>query len=151
MDSEKFKQKMAELRESGVLSEAEYEAEKNKIVNATDQHMPQSPNPPAYGQQPTGYPPAYGQQPTGPPPAYGQQPMGYPPNLPQENTGLIITSYICAIVSLIFCPLVLGTIGAALGFYANSQGDSRGMMAGIVSIICMVIGMFLGMLMYSGI
>ena len=127
MDSERLKP-MAELRDSGILSEAEFENEKNKILNTPDQHRPpQFPNPPVYG----------------------QQPMGYPPNLPQENTGLIITSYICAIVSLLFCPLVLGTIGAALGFYANSQGDSRGMLAGIVSIICMIIGMFLGMLMWS--
>ena len=126
MDSERLKQ-MAELRDSGILSEAEFENEKNKILNTTDSTTYPFPNPPVYG----------------------QQPMGYPPNLPQENTGLIITSYICAIVSLLFCPLVLGTIGAALGFYANSQGDSRGMLAGIVSIICMIIGMFLGMLMWS--
>ena len=73
--------------------------------------------------------------------------MGF--NIPQEQTGLIVASYICALVSLLFCPLVMGIIGMVLGFYAKSEGDERGTLAGIVSLICMIIGMFLGMLFWS--
>ena len=127
MDSNKLKQ-MAELRDSGVLSEAEFENEKKQLLNAGASPLSPLPNQPAYSQQPN---------------------MGYNPNIPQEQTGLIVASYICAVVALIFCPLVLGIIGMVLGFYAKSQGDERGTLAGIVSLICMIIGMFLGMMFYT--
>jgi len=120
VDTEKLKQ-LAELRDSGVLSESEFESEKKKILGGGITTSAPFPNQ-----------------------------FSYNPNMPQEQTGLIIASYICAAVSLIFCPLVLGIIGMVLGFYANSQGDSRGVASGIVSLICMILGMFIGMLMWSG-
>ena len=116
---------LASLRDSGVLSEAEFENEKKKLLN-TSISPPYTPNQPVYNQQPN---------------------MGF--NIPQEQTGLIVASYICALVSLLFCPLVMGIIGMVLGFYAKSEGDERGTLAGIVSLICMIIGMFLGMLFLS--
>ena len=116
---------LASLRDSGVLSEAEFENEKKKLLN-TSISPPYTPNQPVYNQQPN---------------------MGF--NIPQEQTGLIVASYICALVSLLFCPLVMGIIGMVLGFYAKSEGDERGTLAGIVSLICMIIGMFLGMLFWS--
>ena len=126
VDTEKLKQ-LAELRDSGVLSEAEFEREKKKILGGVNSNLAPVSNQLPYNQH-----------------------SGYNPNMPQKQTGLIIASYICAAVSLIFCPLVLGIIGMVLGFYANSQGDSRGVAAGIVSLICMILGMFIGMLMWSG-
>ena len=116
---------LASLRDSGVLSEAEFENEKKKLLN-TSISPAYTPNQPVYNQQPN---------------------MGF--NIPQEQTGLIVASYICALVSLLFCPLVMGIIGMVLGFYAKSEGDERGTLAGIVSLICMIIGMFLGMLFWS--
>ena len=121
---------MAELRDSGVLSEAEFEKEKHRLLNTNESTSQPFPNQSVYNQQAN---------------------VGYNPNIPQEQTGLIVASYICAVVALLFCPLVLGIIGMVLGFYANSQGDSRGVLAGIVSLICMIIGMFLGMMLYAGI
>ena len=131
VDTNKLKD-LANLRDSGVLSEAEFENEKKKLLNTGGS---------------TVYP--YN-QPANNQPAYNQQAnMGYNQTIPQEQTGLIVASYICAVVSLGFCPLVLGIIGMVLGFYAKSQGDERGTLAGIVSLICMIIGMIIGMLVWS--
>ena len=113
---------LARLRDSGVLSEAEYENEKMKILNTDDSTVYPFPNQPVYGQQAQNH------------------------TRPTEQTGLIVASYVCAVVSLLFCPLALGIIGMVLGFYAKSQGDDRGTLAGIVCLICMIIGMFVGML-----
>ena len=142
MDSDKLRQ-IAELRDSGILTEAEFENEKKRLLNTGASPLSSLPNqPPPFPNQP---PPFPNQQ------AYNTQAnMGYNPNIPQEQTGLIVASYICAVVALIFCPLVLGIIGMVLGFYAKSQGDERGTLAGIVSLICMIIGMFLGMMFYAG-
>ena len=127
VDANKLKE-IAELRDSGVLSEAEFEKEKSKLLNTEDSTLSPFPNQPAYSQQPN---------------------MGYNPNIPQEQTGLIVSSYICAVVALLFCPLVLGIIGMVLGFYAKSQGDERGTLAGIVSLICMIIGMVIGIMVWN--
>ena len=127
MDSNKLKQ-MAELRDSGVLSEAEFENEKSRLLNAGASPLSPLPNQPAYSQQAN---------------------VGFNPNIPQEQTGLIVASYICAVVALLFCPLVLGIIGMVLGFYAKSQGDERGTLAGIVSLICMIIGMVIGIMVWN--
>ena len=116
---------LASLRDSGVLSEDEFENEKKKLLN-TSISPAYTPNQSVYNQQPN---------------------MGF--NIPQEQTGLIVASYICAFVSLLFCPLVMGIIGMVFGFYAKSEGDERGTLAGIVSLICMIIGMFLGILFWS--
>ena len=118
---------LANLRDSGVLSKAEFENEKKKLLNTGGSTVYPN-NQPAYNQQAN---------------------MGYNQTIPQEQTGLIVASYLCAAVSLGFCPLVLGIIGMVLGFYAKSQGDERGTLAGIVSLICMIIGMFIGMLVWS--
>ena len=122
-----------------MLSEAEFENEKVKLLEKV---------PPGFQTGgSTVYPsnqPAYNQ------PAYNQQVnMGYNQTISQEQTGLIVAAYICAVVSLLFCPLVLGIIGMILGFYAKSQGDDRGTLAGIVSLVCMIIGMFIGMLVWN--
>jgi len=119
VDADKLRD-LGNLRDSGILSEDEFENEKKKLLNA-DSSPIYPPNQPVYNQQPD---------------------MGF--NIPQEHTGLIVASYICAVVSLAFCPLVLGIIGMVLGFYAKSEGDERGTLAGIVSLICMIIGMFIG-------
>jgi len=129
VDSDKLRQ-IAELRDSGILTEAEFESEKKRLLNTGASPLSSLPN----------HPPPFPNQ---------QANMGYNPNIPQEQTGLIVTSYICAVVALLFCPLVLGIIGMVLGFYAKSQGDERGTLAGIVSLICMIIGMVIGMIVWN--
>ena len=134
VDSDKLRQ-IAELRDSGILTEAEFESEKKRLLNTGASPLSSLPNQP---------PPFPNQQ------AYNTQAnIGYNPDIPQEQTGLIVASYICAVVALIFCPLVLGIIGMVLGFYAKSQGDERGTLAGIVSLICMIIGMVIGMIVWN--
>jgi hypothetical protein len=53
-------------------------------------------------------------------------------------------------LSLLFLPIVLGPIGAILGFVAYSKGDKPlGLYVGIGSIVAMVIGMILGAIVFS--
>ncbi len=50
-----------------------------------------------------------------------------------------------AALALVFVPIVLGPIGAVLGFVANSEGDKPyGMYVGIAGIVTTVLGMVLG-------
>jgi len=134
VDSNKLRE-IAQLRDSGILTEAEFENEKQRLLNTES---------PTLSSLPADSPPFPNQQ------AYNAQGnMGYNPYIPQEQTGMIVASYICAVVSLLFCPLVLGIMGMVLGFYAKSQGDDRGTLAGIVSLICMIIGMVIGIMVWN--
>jgi hypothetical protein len=71
--------------------------------------------------------------------------FGYPPAPPVENhgRGFTIASFVLAAISLLFAPIILGPIGAVLGFVGHSKGDRVGKWAGITSIVCTVIGLVL--------
>ncbi len=72
-------------------------------------------------------------------------------NYQQNNSqgGLVTGAYICAGLSLLFLPIILGPLGVILGVIANSNGDERGKTAAIVSGVCMVLGMIIGVLFFA--
>ncbi|WP_067816708.1 hypothetical protein [Nocardia inohanensis] len=102
---------------------------------------------PEYGQQPGGFP-AYPQQPYGQQP-YGQpyQPYGQPG--PQPRTGpqvFSIIGFICAAISLIFCPPLFGIAGIVLGIIGHTKGEPLGKWAAIAAGVCMILGFVIGYL-----
>lgn len=87
--------------------------------------------------QPGGYP-AYPQQQYQP---YGatQEPERSGPQV------LSIIGFVCAAVSLLFCPLVFGLAGIALGVIGHIRGESLGKWAAIAAGVCLIIGMVLAL------
>ena len=93
--------------------------------------------PPGPYQQPSPYQQPYGQQYPPPPAAAGQ------------GRGYTVASFICAVIALIFLPIVLGPLGAAMAGIGMSKGDPLAKWALGASIACMVIGMVLGLIVWS--
>ena len=53
-------------------------------------------------------------------------------------------------VIALFLPIILGPIGAILGFVANSKGDKPlGLYVGIGCIVATVVGMILGAIVFA--
>lgn len=104
---------------------------------------------PPGGHQPQGGPPP-------PPPGAGwqQQPAPgpqYPPPPPgsAQGRGYTIASFICAVIALVFFPVVLGPLGAVLGYVGHRKGDPAGKWALIASIAALVLGMIIGLIVFS--
>jgi len=56
---------------------------------------------------------------------------------------LVVGSVICSVVALFFLPIILGPIGAVLGFVGYGRGDRKGLWAGIFGIVATFVGMIL--------
>ncbi len=64
---------------------------------------------------------------------------------------LSIIGIVLGVLALIVLPIVLGPIGAVLGFVANSKGDKPlGLYVGIGCIVTTVIGMAIGAALMIG-
>jgi hypothetical protein len=62
----------------------------------------------------------------------------------------VIIAFVLDVVALVFLPIILGPIGAVLGFVGYAQGDKKlGLWAGIGGIAATIIGMALGALVYN--
>ncbi|MET8870866.1 hypothetical protein [Nocardia sp. NPDC004604] len=129
----------------------------------------QSPTPPQpwdtaagtpYDQQPyppgTVYPPIGDTAPELPysryPGAYTQQPYE-----PYRKTGarsdsqtLSIIGFVCAGISLLFCPYLFGPMGIVLGIIGHRKGESLGKWAAIASAISLVVGLIMVYAVFSG-
>lgn len=93
-----------------------------------------------------------------PPPSSGwgeQQPGGYHQQVPppqRENTGrtFSVIGAVLGVLALLFVPIVLGPIGAVLGFVGYSRGDRPlGLIVGIGSIVTTILGMVIGALLVA--
>lgn len=60
-----------------------------------------------------------------------------------------IIGIVLGFVALLFLPIIVGPIGAVLGFVAYSKGDRLGLGAGIWCVAATIIGMVLGYLAFS--
>lgn len=76
-------------------------------------------------------------------PAYAAGPaaMGQPQG---KATGLWIGGLVCGLISVLFCPILLGPAGITLGAVAVRRGDKLGWIAVGVSIVCMLAGFAIG-------
>ncbi|MDQ1105572.1 ABC-type thiamine/hydroxymethylpyrimidine transport system permease subunit [Nocardioides zeae] len=72
--------------------------------------------------------------------------------VPNNNSGFRVMSIIGIVlgfVALLFVPIIVGPVGAVLGFVAYAKGDRLGLWAGIWCIAATIIGMVLGYLVVS--
>jgi len=72
-----------------------------------------------------------------------------PAEAPVKHPGKVegIISIICALISTLFFPIILGPVGIILGVLSLKKGaKTLGLVAIIVSATCMVIGFILGFL-----
>ncbi|MFB9314610.1 hypothetical protein [Nocardioides plantarum] len=61
-----------------------------------------------------------------------------------------IIGIVLGVIALLFLPIILGPIGAILGFVANSKGDKPlGLYVGIGCIVATVVGMILGAIVFA--
>jgi hypothetical protein len=67
----------------------------------------------------------------------------------KPGRSLSILGAVLAFAALLFLPIVLGPVGAVLGFVGYSKGDKLGMLVGIGAIIATVVGMLLGALVLA--
>ncbi|KQX72411.1 hypothetical protein [Aeromicrobium sp. Root472D3] len=78
--------------------------------------------------------------------------MSNPSTAPASSTArvLVIVAFVLDAIALVFLPIILGPIGAVLGFVGYSQGEKKlGLWAGIGGIAATIIGMVLGALVYN--
>jgi hypothetical protein len=74
---------------------------------------------------------------------------------PQTGTSgsartMSIIGIVLGVIAIFILPIILGPIGAVLGFVANSKGDKPlGLWVGIGCIVATVIGMVLGAAVYT--
>ncbi|MEV3962705.1 hypothetical protein AB0M34_17680 [Nocardia sp. NPDC050193] len=86
-------------------------------------------------------------------PAYPGQQQQYQPygaDRSPERSGpqvLSIIGFVCAAVSLLFCPIVFGAAGIVLGIIGHIRGESLGKWAAIAAAICLVVGVVIGLLL----
>jgi hypothetical protein len=64
-----------------------------------------------------------------------------PTSTTTSGRGFVIGGIVCAVVSLIFLPIVFGPIGAVLGFVGYAKGDKLGLWVGIGAIVATFAGM----------
>ncbi|MEV6134901.1 hypothetical protein AB0L63_02290 [Nocardia sp. NPDC051990] len=92
---------------------------------------------------------------TAPEPTYG----GYPTYTPQPYTPpgpqsgaqtLSIIGFVCAGISLLFCPYLFGPVGIILGIIGHRKGESLGKWAAIASAISLIVGLILVYAVFSG-
>ncbi|MEV4126047.1 hypothetical protein [Nocardia sp. NPDC049707] len=92
---------------------------------------------------------------TAPEPTYG----GYPTYTPRPYTPpgprsgaqtLSIIGFVCAGISLLFCPYLFGPVGIILGIIGHRKGESLGKWAAIVSAISLIVGLILVYAVFSG-
>ena len=69
-----------------------------------------------------------------------------PPTATSQGRGYTIGGFICAVIALVFLPIVLGPLGAVLGYVGYRKGDPLGRWALIAAIAATVIGLLLAAL-----
>jgi uncharacterized OB-fold protein len=68
-----------------------------------------------------------------------------------KSQGLIISGYICAILSLFIFPPAFGLAGAVIGIMNLTKGIAgHGICQLILSIVCAIIGMIIGAALMAG-
>lgn len=103
------------------------------------------------------YPPAggYGEQQSPQPGGYGAYPpQSYEPyTTPQRSSGsqvFSIIGFVCAVIAVLFCPILFGPAGIVLGIIGHNKGEPLGKWAAITAGVTMIIGFLVGFLIFNG-
>jgi hypothetical protein len=115
-----------------------------------DQPYDQQAHPPG-----TVYPPITDAAPEAPFGGYPRQPYQpyqpyTTPAAPSGSQTLSIIGFVCAGISLLFCPYLFGPAGIVLGIIGHKKGESLGKWAAIASAISLIIGLILIYAVFSG-
>ncbi len=138
MDEEQLDalERIADLKDKGVISEAEFGKMKQKILSDS---MPTSDYRP----------------PTSELPGPGSV-SAVAPGPSQANDGekdqadtLANVAIVLGVIALLFLPVVFGPIGIILGAISNRRGSNRGLIAVVVATIGTVAGMLIGILVWT--
>jgi hypothetical protein len=92
-------------------------------------------------------------QPTPPPSGFTQPPSASP--YPRPSTGsdsaqtMFIVGWICAVVSICFCPIGFGAAAIILGVLAKQKGHPNAMALIVCAIVFMIVGIVLGVVMLA--
>ncbi|WP_029900424.1 DUF4190 domain-containing protein [Nocardia brasiliensis] len=82
-------------------------------------------------------------------PQQGYQPYGTPP--PRSGSQVFsIVGFVCAVISVLFCPILFGPAGIILGIIGHTKGEPLGKWAAIAAGVGMVIGFLVGFLLFNG-
>ncbi|WP_433711696.1 hypothetical protein ACQP2U_36485 [Nocardia sp. CA-084685] len=76
--------------------------------------------------------------------------QSYTPGPRSGSQPLSIIGFVCAGISLLFCPYLFGPVGIILGIIGHKKGESLGKWAAIASAISLIIGIILFYAVFSG-
>ncbi|MER6003577.1 hypothetical protein ACIHFD_54105 [Nonomuraea sp. NPDC051941] len=79
------------------------------------------------------------------PPPYPQPPYKQPPS----NQVLSIIGFVCAVVAVLFIPILFGLAGIVLGIVGHTRGEPLGKWAAVAAGVGMIIGIALGVILVS--
>ena len=156
-------EKLAKLKEDGILSEAEFNAAKEIIFKKRNQAAENHKQSPSVGQLAptpasdtvsTSYYPHLHQSPPPPPPrelVTARTPTTLNRNQAVPGQGLAIIAHVLALLSLGFLPILFGPVGVLLGSLSWREGNRYGMYATISAIVCSYLGMIFGVLVWSAV
>ena len=139
MDEEQLDalERIAELKEKGVITEAEFGKMKQKILSRS---TPMSDHQPSISGRLSGPGSA----------------SAVAPGPSQANDGekgqadtLANLAIVLGVIALLFLPVVFGPIGIILGAISNRRGSDRGLIAVVVATIGTVAGMLIGILVWA--
>ncbi|MGW0803957.1 hypothetical protein [Nonomuraea sp. NPDC002799] len=80
------------------------------------------------------------------PPPYPQPPYKQQPS----NQVLSIIGFVCAVVAVLFIPILFGLAGIVLGIVGHTRGEPLGKWAAVAAGVGMIVGMVLGAIVMSG-
>lgn len=91
------------------------------------------------------------EQPTPPPDAGSPypRPFEYAPVKGDNGQTLFIVGWVCAVVSLCFCPLVFGAAAIVLGILAKQKGHKHAVALIVCAALFMVFGIVVGFLLVA--
>ncbi|MFE7800471.1 hypothetical protein [Nocardia sp. NPDC057440] len=92
------------------------------------------------------------QSPYGGFPAHTEQPYQEYGAAPRRSGAQVysISAFVCAALSLLFCPILFGPAGIILGVVGRNKGESLGKVATVVAVVAMVIGIVVSYIVLSG-
>ncbi|GAA3240350.1 hypothetical protein [Nonomuraea helvata] len=82
------------------------------------------------------------------------QPPPYPPPPPPQRQApssqvLSIIGFVCAVVAVLFIPILFGLAGIVLGIVGHTRGEPLGKWAAVAAGVGMIIGIALGAILVS--
>lgn len=66
-----------------------------------------------------------------------------------SGRSLSLAGFGCAVLALLFCPILFGPAGIAFGIFGHQKGEPLGKWAAVASGVALILGTVLGVLYYN--